>query len=320
MIVDLLKQYGVVKADRATATPLTGGVSCEIFLIEDGPKRYVAKRALAQLKVAEEWLADPSRNKYEQRYLKYVGETYPDWVPAILNSFEDDNLFVMEFFPERFLDWKKYLLAGELDNTVAQNIGQALGAIHAMSWGDEQAQKWFDSDKNFHELRLSPYFEFMQAKHPALSGQIEALIQKIASSKRCLVHGDFSPKNILVAGTDIKIVDCEVAWYGDPCFDIGFLLHHLLIKSLHFDDARFIELAAAFVSGYRVALGEEKYQQLSELHIVEVTLMLMLARIDGKSPVEYLSNEQKVSIRQRVCQLLDQNISSVEALFQGVKK
>lgn len=319
MIIDLLKQYGVVKQDRATATPLTGGVSCEIFLIEDGDDRFVAKRALSQLKVAEEWFADPSRNKYEQRYLKYVGEKHPNWVPTIRNSFEEENLFIMEFFPECFRDWKKYLLAGEINPQVAGNIGAALGTIHAMSWNDDSAKTWFDSDNNFHELRMSPYFEFMRAKHPQIEPRLDALINTIQTTKLCLVHGDFSPKNILVADTEIKIVDCEVAWYGDPSFDIGFLVHHLLLKYLHFDNEQFIQLASAFIDGYQQALGADKLTQIDQPHTVETSLMLMLARIDGKSPVEYLTEFQREAIRAKVFSLLNQDIASLDQLLQGVK-
>ncbi|GAL24750.1 5-methylthioribose kinase [Vibrio variabilis] len=319
MIIDLLKHYGVVKQDRATATPLTGGVSCEIFLIEDGDDRFVAKRALSQLKVAEEWLADPSRNKYEQRYLKYVGEKHPTWVPTIRNSFEDENLFIMEFFPECFRDWKKYLLEGDIKPQVATNIGAALGTIHAMSWDDQNAKTWFDSDANFHELRLSPYFEFMRTKHPQLESRLSALVETIETTKLCLIHGDFSPKNILVASNEIKIVDCEVAWFGDPSFDIGFLIHHLILKYLHFNNEQFLNLASAFIDSYQLALGADKLAQINESHTVETTLMLMLARIDGKSPVEYLTEPQREAIRAKVFNLLGQDIASLDYLLQGVK-
>ena len=153
MIIDLLRQHNVLKEDQAIATPLTGGVSCEIFLIEDGDKKYVAKRALSKLKVEQDWFADTSRNIYEQRYLIYVGQQFPNWVPNILQSFEEDNLFLMEYFPSRFKDWKKDLMQGELDSTVAHTLGNALGSIHKMSWKDDYARSQFDSDKNFYELR-----------------------------------------------------------------------------------------------------------------------------------------------------------------------
>lgn len=187
MIIDLLREHGVVKEDRATATPLTGGVSCEIFLIEDGNNKYVAKRALAKLNVKEEWFANTSRNIYEQRYLKYVGEPFPLWVPDILQSFEEQNLFIMEFFPERFKDWKKALMKQEINPAVAEEIGKALGSIHKFSWGDPAAIKWFDSDQNFHELRISPYFEFMRTRHPELEERIDRLSSKLTSNKHCLV-------------------------------------------------------------------------------------------------------------------------------------
>lgn len=319
MIIDLLKQQGVVKEDRATATPLTGGVSCEIFLVEDGEKKYVAKRALAKLNVKEDWYANTSRNIYEQRYLKYVGEKFPIWVPDILQSFEDQNLFIMEFFPERFKDWKKALIKREINPAVAQEIGLALGSIHKMSWGDSEAKKWFDSDQNFHELRVSPYFEFMRGIHPELKERIDRLSSKLMTNKQCLVHGDFSPKNILVSGTEIKIVDCEVAWYGDPVFDIGFMLHHLFIKSIHFNNPGYLGLANSFMLGYRNSLGEDLYTQIEQSHVCEMTLMLMLARIDGKSPVEYLSGEEKEQIREQVKTLLQKEFTTYSSLLEGVR-
>jgi 5-methylthioribose kinase len=319
MIIDLLKQHNVVKEDRATATPLTGGVSCEIFLIEDGDTKYVAKRALSKLKVEQDWFADTSRNIYEQRYLKYVGEQFPEWVPDILQSFEEENLFLMEFFPSRFKDWKKYLMNGEIDPQVATLLGEALGSIHKASWGDDQAEKWFDSDSNFHELRLSPYFEFLSLVQPKYSEQISALNEKIKSQKRCLVHGDFSPKNILVSGSEIKIVDCEVAWYGDPVFDVGFMLHHLFLKAIHFNNTQFVDMADRFVQGYKSALGEACWTQIEESHLVEVTLFLMLARVDGKSPAEYLTDREKIEIRALVATLLNNQTSRFEQLIEGIK-
>ncbi len=211
------------------------------------------------------------------------------------------------------------MLKSSIDTQVATNIGLALGKIHAMSWNDDNAKVWFDSDSNFYELRLSPYFDFMRAKHPQLETRLVDLIKEVQTTKLCLVHGDFSPKNILVADTDIKIVDCEVAWYGDPSFDIGFLVHHLLLKYLHFDNEQFLELAKAFIEGYEKALSTEKRAQICQKHTVETTLMLMLARIDGKSPVEYLSKSQREAVRNKVICLLNQDIASLEQLLQGVK-
>lgn len=117
---------------------------------------------------------------------------------------------------------------------------------------------------------------------------------------------------------EIKIVDCEVAWFGDPVFDIGFMLHHLLLKSLHFNNPAYLELANRFMLGYRQSLGGELYNHIDEHHLCETTLMLMLARIDGKSPVEYLNEVEKVTIRNQIIQLLQRDLSTYESLLEGV--
>ncbi|MDR9828569.1 phosphotransferase [Vibrio sp. FNV 38] len=316
MILDILQKHNVVSKDHATATPLTGGVSCEIYLVEDDKSRLVVKRALAKLKVEKDWFADTSRNLYEQRYLKYVGERYPEYVPKILHSFEQECLFTMEYFPEHFKDWKKYLMKQEVNMLVAQGIGGALANVHSVSWHDEGVAKLFDSDKNFYQLRLEPYFESMIEQHPDLKTQLQSLCLSVSTTKQCLVHGDFSPKNILVSERDIKIVDCEVAWYGDPAFDVAFMLHHLFLKAVHFDQSYYIDAALMFLEQYQSSLGAEKYQIVDEAKIAKLTAAMMLARIDGKSPVEYLSEDNKISIRERVIPLLKVPFKGVNELLR----
>ncbi|MGL6261510.1 phosphotransferase family protein [Vibrio sp. WXL103] len=305
--------------DRATATPLTGGVSCEIYLIKDGERRFVAKRALEKLRVKQDWFACTSRNLYEQRYLKYVGQRFPHYVPKILHALEQERLFVMEYFPEQFKDWKKYLMKRKLDAQVSHQIATALADIHLVSWRDREAIDLFDSDENFHQLRLSPYFESLKARYPTLSPLIAQTCKEVAETKYCLVHGDFSPKNILVAGQKIKVVDCEVAWYGDPAFDVAFMLHHLLLKSHHFNDPNYLVLASDFVNTYRDVLGEEKFDLVDEKRVAKLTLLMALARVDGKSPVEYLSQYQQQSVREWCCSAIEKQQFNLETILNGVK-
>lgn len=318
MVLELLKKRQLLTTDDATLTPLTGGVSCEIYLVEDGDRRFVVKRALSKLKVKQDWFANTNRNRYEQQYLSYVGALFPQWVPKVLAAFPKDEFFTMEFLPGEYRDWKKRLLAGERKVETAATIGKALGAIHRVSWHDLNAMRQFDSDENFEDLRLSPYFVSLVPLYPQLRPQIEQMCQRIRSNKHCLVHGDFSPKNILVAEQDIKIVDCEVAWFGDPCFDIAFALHHLLLKRCHLGDSSLTDMAVAFYDSYRQELGESPLTAIDEQHLMEVTLFMMLARLDGKSPVEYLSDTEKTEIRERVMIALANVPNSLDALIQGV--
>lgn len=297
MIQALLQKHGLLTSDEVTLTPLSGGVSSDIFLVEDGEKKFVIKQALATLRVADEWHANISRNMYEQRYIRYVGKRFPQWTPKLLASFEQDNLFAMEFLAGDYLDWKKALLRQKCSGSIANTVGEALGAIHHCSWGCEEAEQRFDSVQNFQELRLSPYFESLIPKHPELEQDILSLCQRIRSTKTCLVHGDYSPKNILVSQHDIKIIDCEVAWYEDPVFDLAFMINHLVIKSIHFQNPEFVELAKIFYQAYRNALRAEMLSDIDPEHLCKTISYLMLARVDGKSPVEYLDKTGKDEVR-----------------------
>ena len=114
-----------------------------------------------------------------------------------------------------------------------------------------------------------------------------------------LVHGDFSPKNILISDTKVVIIDWEVAWFGDPAFDAAFLLSHLYLKAFY-HRRRFggdIRLAQTARGAYLEGLRDKGAAPLAG-RVARLLLMLLLARIDGKSPVEYITeDEDKARLR-----------------------
>ena len=318
-MIELLRSKGFELSDNAQLTSLSGGVSCDIFLVQDGTESFVVKQALAKLKVKQDWFADTNRNMYEQRYLQYINNILPEYAPKVIASFEHDNLFVMEYLGDDYSDWKKCLLNKEFNKQTAELIGKALGLIHQKSWQDPLAAEQFDSGENFKQLRISPYFETLVDIYPEHSQAILALCEKIQQNKYCLVHGDFSPKNILVKQGSIKIIDCEVAWFGDPSFDIAFMLHHLFIKYIHFENDAFLELSQLFFNAYKAALGDKLFDQIEIEHLEQTTLLLMIARIDSKSPVEYLTEDTRNKVRQKALTLFSKTISSYEELQEGIK-
>jgi hypothetical protein len=96
------------------------------------------------------------------------------------------------------------------------------------------------------------------------------------------------------------VLDCEVAWYGDPAFDLAFLISHLLLKSLFHAprDVGLQQLAQEFVAWYlqsrRLTRGEE-VALLARISVL--ACMLFLARVDGKSPVDYLDQARQEVVR-----------------------
>ena len=293
--VAVLRRDGVVRHADAMVTPLTDGVSSEIYRIDDGADRFVVKRALPKLKVRDEWKADVGRNRYEQLYIEYVARFLPQAMPSLRPGTMDRGFFAMEFLGEEFKSWKHLLLSGKARVEDASAAASILGVIHARSAGDREAERLFDTTANFMQLRIDPYLITTGNRHPELRHAFHAEAQRLASTRQCLVHGDFSPKNIMISRTRMVLLDCEVAWYGDAAFDVAFVLTHLLLKGLHHAPGQcgLDKLALAFWEGYIEAAHEAIDIQALEPRVARLLLMLLLARIDGKSPVEYLQQPEK---------------------------
>ncbi len=287
-----LRHAGLLHSPHPVLVPLTGGVSSEIYRVEDGARRFVVKRALAKLRVDEDWHADPARNAYEHRYMSVVGHFLPGAVPRIIHTCDGEGWFAMEWLGGEWRNWKTDMLAGLADPVIAAEAGRVLGVIHRETFGSAKLRREFDTMANFHALRLDAYLLATGRRHPALRRLFETEAKRIASTRECLVHGDFSPKNMLVQAGGLVLLDCEVAWYGDPVFDLAFLLNHVHLKAL-FHAPRggpFAALAAAAREAYFEARGTgDLVRAKTEILVTRLLLMLMLARVDGKSPVEYLA-------------------------------
>jgi aminoglycoside phosphotransferase (APT) family kinase protein len=293
-IMDLLRRDCLVSGHAVSITPLGGGVSSDVFLVQDGDKRFVLKRALPQLKVKDEWRADVSRNRHEYDYLRYVGAFLPGSVPVPFVLGPD--YFTMEYLGPDFSNWKTLLLQRDCQVEHAREIARVLANIHRQSAGDQEARRKFDTTANFHQLRTDPYLLTTGRRHPALRVYFEEEARRLERTRECLVHGDYSPKNMLVGKGRLVLLDCEVAWYGDPAFDIAFLLNHLLLKSLYHmpKDVGFRQLIETAIAQYHSErrLSRDLRQDFDR-RSARLLLMLLLARIDGKSPVEYLGDEDK---------------------------
>lgn len=316
----VLLEEGLIQGSSAILTPLCGGVSSDICKVEEGDRIFVVKRALAKLKVADDWFADVSRNRFELAYLRRVDSFLPGAVPGVIHAAPDQGWFAMEYL-DGFENWKAALLQGTLRSGDAAAAGRILGTIHRTTWDDGDVRAEFETTEQFHQLRIEPYLLTTadRCRDPELAAAIRVEATRLRATRRCLVHGDFSPKNLLISCDRLVVLDCEVAWFGDPCFDVAFLLNHLLLKALHLTDRSvdFVGLASTAWASYQRALGDPDRIALVAVPLLTLLPMLMLARIDGKSPVEYLTREAK---RQAVREfaagaILGQKAQDPEAFF-----
>ena len=313
--LEVLRRNGHVHDPQARLAPMDGGVSSEIYLVEDGTRKFVVKRALAKLKVKDDWFADVGRNRSERDYVECVGRMLPGAVPQLLFSSAEDGYFGMEYLGEDFLNWKHVLLDGVFSADHAALAGRILGEIHRRTAGDEGLRKQFDTTQIFHQIRMEPYLLTTGERHPELRALFDAEARRIEATREALVHGDFSPKNILIRGDRMVLLDCEVAWYGDPVFDVAFFLNHLFLKSLHHAPRRCggDEMVDAFWRAYAKERSADEAVAI-EKRLVPLLLMLLLARVDGKSPVEYLAAPKQKLIRAFVAEHLPSPPGSLRAL------
>ena len=296
-----LRNMALVSARTPIASaPLPGGVSSEIFRIDLPSGPVCLKRALPKLKVAADWRVPVERNRSEVDWMRVAGAIVPAAVPSILGEDRATGCFAMAYLsPDTHPVWKDLLRIGVVDPVTAAAVGDTLGRIHAATADRADIAARFQTDDLFHALRLEPYLEATARAHPELAPRLAALVETTRTTKRVLVHGDFSPKNLLIGPAGPVILDAECAWYGDPAFDLAFVLNHLLLKGAWQPQwrARYVNAFATLSAAYLAHVGWESPAGC-EARAAALLPALMLARIDGKSPVEYLTRDaQKDAVR-----------------------
>jgi aminoglycoside phosphotransferase (APT) family kinase protein len=306
-LTNALRRMGLAgDQERPEFVPLTGGVSSDIWRVELERGPICIKRALSKLKVAAEWRVPVDRNASEVAWIELANKIVPSSAPRILGHDEGEGLFAMEFCdPKRYPLWKSELRDGRVDLHAAQLVGKRLGKIHAATAGDLKVARRFANDSNFYDIRLEPYLIAASRAHPDRADALATLATVTAETKKVLVHGDVSPKNILLGPDGPVFLDAECAWYGDPAFDLAFCLNHLLLKCLWTPPSAndFLIAFETLSDAYLSAVNWEDRNVL-ERRTARLLPGLFLARVDGKSPVEYLTDEGQIEKVRRVARAL----------------
>ncbi len=310
-----LRELGLAGDGALVGAPLTGGVSSDIWRIDLPGGPVCAKRALAKLRVAADWHAPIERNLYEAQWMQMANEALPGSAPEVLGQHAELGVLVMAYLPQLAL-WKHQLRDGQAELATARAVGHALARIHAYSAARPEGAAMFPTDAIFFDIRLEPYLLATGRRHPELAARLQTLVEQTQSNKRTLVHGDVSPKNILVDGHRPVFLDAECAVWSDPAFDLAFCLNHLLLKCLWNPPAaaRLLACFDALATAYLADVDWEGAEALQE-RTAHLLPGLLLARVDGKSPVEYLNSDtQRDTVRRVARRLLQQPVPQLQAV------
>ena len=321
--VRALNELGLSNASSLWGMPLTGGVSSDIWRIETEKGMVCAKRALSKLRVNADWYAPVERNLFEARWLQVAHQACAACAPELLGQHPGLGVLVMQYLEsDHYRLWKQELHAGHADSQTAHAMGQVLSKIHSYAAKNSHLASEFPTDKIFFEIRLAPYLLATAERHPQLAHALEALVLQTQNNAKTLVHGDVSPKNILLGPQGPLLLDAECATWSDPAFDLAFCLNHLLLKCLWTpaSTADFLHCFEVLTTSY---LSSVDWEPPSDLEARAARLLpgLLLARVDGKSPVEYVTEEhQREHVRRVASTLLIKPASSLQEVAQAWAK
>ena len=308
----LLKKNSIYKCKK-----ITDGVSSDIWYVNSNEIEFCIKRALSKLTVKEDWFAPIERNNFEANYFNVCKQILPDSFPKILGHDDKKYILAMEWFNENDYNlWKKELLNKKISLSDTESIASILAKIHSTFFNKKEYEKKFSNDKTFFDIRIEPYIIFSSNHYPEYKSRFLDVASSLKTNKSTLIHGDFSPKNILIGKKSPVILDAETACWGDGIFDLAFCSNHLILKSILNSDKKkdYIIALNKFINKYlnELKISEKNNYIIRFLNLIPV---LMLARVDGKSPVEYFNEAQKEHVRFIGKSLLEEPATKLTELF-----
>jgi len=318
-VVSYLTERGLLTGD-ATVETLTGGVSCIVLAVSNSQVDLVVKQALPELKTQAKWVADQRRAIVEARAMQVYHSVTADSVPELIDCDSEEFTLTMSRLPRSCTNWKIDMLEGRIHPEMGGKLGLILAKWHNAAAISSEIKEEFMEGALFEQLRVAPFYRTVAAVNPQLTSVINALIAEITEVKTTLVHGDFSPKNIMDTTENRPIVlDFEVAHTGNPVFDLAFLLAHLLCKVIRTEDNSEKELLLATASQFL-----NTYEANTQLPVAESLpghiALIALARVEGISPVNYLDQPaQQHLIAITKAALLDSDMN-FEMLFESASR
>jgi 5-methylthioribose kinase len=320
---EYLVAQGQLPSDSPAAIEALGwGISNMVFKVSLPGDCFVFKQSLPKLRVQDDWPFDRTRIMVERDCMALLGELLPAGsVPSVRFSDDPNFVFGMSCAPDGGVLWEQALLEQRIDSPTAARAGALLAELHNRTAGDPRVYTRFAAQTGFIQGRVDPYYWTAAHVHPDLAPLIEAEAQRMLATRLTLVHGDYSPKNIFVYPDRILLLDFEVAHYGDPAFDAAFCLNHLVLPAVAFPvyATQYLNAALAFWHAYHAQLAREIDPQI-EPTTIRALGCLLLARIDGKSKIPYITADTtKEQVRHLARDILVGSETSLGDLLAAIR-
>jgi 5-methylthioribose kinase len=315
--LDYLRAQRWIGTGPATVEPLGWGVSNAVLRVCTPTRLFVLKQSRPQLRTRDAWFSDLDRVYREQEVMQMLFPLLPALtVPEVLFTDRANYVFAMSHAPAEARVWKETLLSGQVDHGVGERAGHVLGTMHEATARNPGLVEGFRDHTVFVQLRADPFYQRVRERRPEVAGPVGRIMDRMLATREALCHGDFSPKNILTHDQGFTLVDYETGHFGDPTMDLGFFLSHLILKAVknHPIRQRYFDLTRAFWRGYAAVV---RFRPLAELETrgIEHLAVCALARIDGTSPVDYLSEEPK---REAIRRLSRKFLANQPGPWEGV--
>jgi 5-methylthioribose kinase len=321
-----LQQQGWIEAQEQPAMQtLAGGVSNRAVLLQRrSGEAWVLKQALTKLRVASDWFSSPERIHREAQGLRWLPALAPiGTITPLIFEDHEQHVLAMQAVHQPHSNWKTLLLKGEVVQDHIEQFGRLIGTIHRhASEQHNEITAVFGDTTFFESLRVEPYYTFTTTQVPAATNFIHALVEETRAQRLTLVHGDYSPKNVLIYEGRLILLDHEVIHFGDPAFDLGFSLTHLLSKAHHLPQQRqmFATAAQTYWDTYRQTVNGVSWVDHLEGRVARHTLACLLARVAGRSPLEYLTDEERTRQQRVVLSMMEQEPKSVSELIDDFQE
>lgn len=212
-----------------------------------GGRSWIVKQARPSLERFPQYQASTERIVFEARYFETVRALDREEVcPKVLHFDEPARVLVLEDLGDAERLDRALARGADVHDAIAQ-VAAFLGAVHAATRSAELSARFANDDmRRLHgdhifalPFQANDFPLAAPVRRRAEQIQREGRLGRIAAaaydryreSRRCLVHADVQAGNILLTAAGPKLLDAEIAHVGDPAFDVGTLVAHVLLPA-----------------------------------------------------------------------------------------